>query len=54
MKYTTHTDTYATEYYSAIKERNNGICSNVDEPRDDHISVVTEKEKAKYHEIIYM
>ena len=47
----THTDihTYAMEYYSAIKKENNGICSNTDEPRDYHISVVIQKEKEKYH-----
>ena len=28
---------YTMEYYSAIKkERNNAICSNMDEPRDYH------------------
>jgi len=37
------------EYYSAIKKENNGICSNTDEPRDYHISVVIQKEKEKYH-----
>ena len=45
----THIYTYATEYYSAIKKENNGICSNMDEPRDYHISVVIQKKKEKHH-----
>ena len=29
---------YTVEYYSAIKPQgNNAICSNMDEPRDNHI-----------------
>ena len=27
---------YTMEYYPAIKERNNAICSNMDATRDDH------------------
>ena len=41
----THTYTYETEYYSAIKKENNGFCSNTDEPRGYHASVVIQKEK---------
>ena len=31
------------------KEGNNAICSNMDGPRDYHISEVSQKEKDKYH-----
>ena len=33
------------------KEQNNAICSNVDGPRDSHLSEVSQKEKATYHVI---
>ena len=32
----THTHTHTLEYYAAIKEQNNDICSNMDGPRDYH------------------
>ena len=38
------------EFYSAIKKRNNSICSNMDEPRDYHINW-SKSEKEKYHMI---
>ena len=39
---------YTMEYYSAIKEWNNAICSNMDGPRDHH-SKWSKSEKEKYH-----
>ena len=42
---------YTVEYYSAIKKRNNAICSNMDGPRDYRLSEVSQKEKDKYHMI---
>ena len=36
------------------KEGNNAICSNMDGPRDYHISEVSQKEKDKYHVISFI
>ena len=44
--------TYTTEYCSAIKEQNNGICSNMDGTRDSHTEW-NKSEKDKY-DIAYM
>ena len=40
---------YTMEYYSAIKKKNNSICSNMDRPRDYYIK----SDKDKYY-ITYM
>ena len=42
---------YTMEYYSAIKEQNNAICSNMDELESLLPSEVSQKEKDKYHMI---
>ena len=41
------------EYYSAIKKKNNAICSNMDGTRDETLilSEVSQKEKDKYYMI---
>ena len=44
---------YIMEYYSAIKEGNNAICSNVDGPGNDHTKW-SKSEKDKYHMILFI
>ena len=45
---------YPMEYYSAIKEQNNTICSNMDRARNYHTNWRIQKEKDKYYMISYM
>ena len=39
---------YTMEYYSAIKEGNNAICSNMDRPRNCHTKS-SKSDTDKYH-----
>ena len=46
---------YTMEYYSAIKEWNNAICSNMDGPRDYHTKwIKSERERQIPYDITYM
>ena len=51
----THTHTHTLKYYSAIKEQNNVICSDMGGPRDCHTEwSKSESESQISYDIAYM